>query len=80
MLSIRNHEFEPLLLRGREVAQLIGCSRAMAYRLMQRGVIPTVRVPGGRSIRVPREALVEWIRSNTQNASTQLPERSGVGR
>jgi len=55
-----------LLLRGGEVADLIGCSRAMAYRLMQRGVIPSVRVPGGKAVRVPREALEKWIRDNTR--------------
>lgn len=54
------------LLRGREVAELIGCSRAMAYRLMQRGTIPVVRIPGGKTVRVPREALLEWIKDNTQ--------------
>lgn len=69
---------EPLLLRGREVAALIGCSRALAYRLMQRGVIPTVRIPGGKSVRVPREALIEWIRANTGGSS--LPHVSGVAR
>jgi excisionase family DNA binding protein len=58
--------FVPLLLRGREVATLIGCSRAMAYRLMQRGVLPTVRVPGGKTVRVPREALIAWIEANTK--------------
>jgi excisionase family DNA binding protein len=62
----KDHHFEPLLLRGGEVARLIGCSRAQAYRLMQRGVLPTVRVPGGRTVRVPREALIEWIKANTQ--------------
>jgi excisionase family DNA binding protein len=56
---------EPLLLRGREVAHLIGCSRALAYRLMQRGLIPTIRVSGGRTVRVPRDALVAWISANT---------------
>jgi excisionase family DNA binding protein len=55
-----------LLLRGGEVAQMIGCSRALAYRLMQRGVLPVVRLPGGKSVRVPRQALEEWIRNNTQ--------------
>lgn len=67
-ISAAKTEFEPLLLRGGEVAHLLGCSRALAYRLMQRGVLPTVRVPGGKSVRVPREALVEWIRANTRNA------------
>ena len=59
-------DFEPLLLRGGEVAEVLSCSRALAYRWMQNGVLPTVRVPGSRSVRVPREALLEWIRSNTQ--------------
>jgi excisionase family DNA binding protein len=66
MLKTKIPQPEPLLLRGREVAELIGCSRALAYRLMQRGVIPTVRIPGGKSVRVPREALIEWIRANTK--------------
>jgi excisionase family DNA binding protein len=57
---------ERLLLRAPEVAELIGCSRALAYRLMQRGTLPVVRVPGGKAVRVPREALLEWIRANTQ--------------
>lgn len=59
-------DFEPLLLRGTEVAEALGCSRALAYRWMAAGVLPTVRVPGSRSIRVPREALLEWIKTNTQ--------------
>ena len=54
------------LLRGGEVAELIGCSRAMAYRLMQRGTIPVVRIPGGKTVRVPREALLLWIKDNTR--------------
>ncbi len=60
-------EIEPLLLKGGEVAELIGCSRALAYRLMQKGHLPVVRIPGGKAVRVPRAALVEWIRSNTRN-------------
>ena len=56
---------EKLLLRGGEVAELLGCSRAMAYRLMQNGVIPVVRVPGGKTVRVPAAALRAWIEQNT---------------
>jgi excisionase family DNA binding protein len=55
-----------LLLRGVEVAEILGISRALAYRWMASGVLPTVRVPGSRSIRVPRDGLLEWIRQNTQ--------------
>jgi excisionase family DNA binding protein len=61
-------ESKSLLLRGGEVADLIGCSRALAYRLMQRGTIPVVRVPGGKTVRVPREGLENWIRQNTKMA------------
>jgi excisionase family DNA binding protein len=60
---------ERLLLRGTEVAEMIGCSRAMAYRMMQRGTIPVVRMPGGRAVRVPAAALKEWIENNTQPAN-----------
>jgi len=49
---------------------MIGCSRALAYRLMQRGLLPVVRIPGGRTVRVPREALEDWIRKNTVSGSS----------
>lgn len=55
----------PLLLRGTEVAELLGISRALAYRWMAAGVLPTVRVPGSRSVRVPRGALLNWIDQRT---------------
>jgi excisionase family DNA binding protein len=57
---------EALLLRGDEVAEILRCSRALAYRWMAAGVLPTVRVHGSRSIRVPRAALVKWVEENTQ--------------
>jgi excisionase family DNA binding protein len=58
-------ERKPLLLRGPEVAEALGISRALAYRWMQTGVLPTVRV--SRSVRVPHEGLLHWIRQNTHN-------------
>ena len=60
------------------MAELIGCSRAMAYRLMQRGTIPVVRIPGGKTVRVPREALLEWIKVNTLAGVTGIkPNTAG---
>src|ERR1017187_8465116 len=59
------------LLRAGEVAELIGCSRAMAYRLMQRGTIPIVRIPNGKTIRSPRDSLLNWIKNNTRGGSEQ---------
>jgi len=55
----------PLLLRGVEVADALGISRALAYRWMSSGILPTVRV--ATSIRVPREELLKWIAARTNN-------------
>jgi excisionase family DNA binding protein len=52
-------------LRGPEIAEVLGISRALAYRWMKNGTLPTVRV--SRAVRVPREALLDWIRRNTNN-------------
>ena len=60
----RNTEIESLLLRGEEVAELLGVSRAKAYRLMQHRTIPVVTF--GKSVRCPRESLLNFIRENTQ--------------
>ncbi|MGA2772545.1 MAG: helix-turn-helix domain-containing protein [Bryobacteraceae bacterium] len=59
-------DLEPLLLRGEEVAEVLGCSRALAYQWMAANRIPTVRVPGSRTIRVPRAALLKWIEEHTE--------------
>ncbi len=52
-----------LLLRGMEVARELGISRALAYRLMQDGTLPVVRI--GRAVRVPFEGLRRWVSDNT---------------
>ena len=54
-----------LLLRGTEVAEMLGISRALSYRWMASGILPTVRVD--RSVRVPREELLKWIAARTTN-------------
>jgi excisionase family DNA binding protein len=58
-----------LLLRGREVAEELGISRALAYRWMKEGVLPVVKVPNSRAVRVPSEALHEWINDHTQTGA-----------
>jgi len=77
---------QSLLLRGPEVAQALNISRALAYRYMATGVLPTVRVAGGRSIRVPRQALLKWIEENTNEPGESparkrsMPRRAKRGR
>ena len=51
------------LLKANEVAEILKFSRAMAYNLMQRGEIPTVRI--GKCRRVRPEDLIEYINKNT---------------
>ena len=59
-----------MLLRGIEVAKELGISRALAYRWMQNGTLPVVRVHGSKAVRVPRDALLEWIESNTRRSAS----------
>jgi excisionase family DNA binding protein len=48
------------LLKAKEVAEILQVSRSMAYRMMQRGEIPTVRV--GSAVRVRGSDLEEFIK------------------
>jgi excisionase family DNA binding protein len=63
--NVRVQQGDRLLLRGGEVAAMLGISRALAFRWMAEGVLPTVRIRGARTVRVPEEALHDWIRANT---------------
>jgi excisionase family DNA binding protein len=51
------------LLKAKDVAEILQISRAMAYILMQRGEIPTVRI--GKARRVRPEDLIKFIENNT---------------
>lgn len=53
------------LLRADEAARLLGVSRSKAYELMACRAIPIVRI--GRSVRVPRTALLRWIEERTES-------------
>jgi excisionase family DNA binding protein len=66
MIQSNAIEPKPLLLRGGEVADTLGISRALSYRWMQTGILPTVRV--GRSVRVPYDGLLRWIEANTRHS------------
>ncbi len=48
------------LLKATEVAKLLNISRSLAYQLMQRGDLPTVRFGG--IVRVRASDLDEYIR------------------
>jgi predicted DNA-binding transcriptional regulator AlpA len=52
----------PVLLRDREVATLLGVSRASVWKLVSEGVLPKpIKLPGTRSARWRREAILEAV-------------------
>lgn len=53
-----------MLLKVSEVADELRVARSYAYRLIQEGELPVVRI--GRSVRVPRTALEAWVRDRTR--------------
>lgn len=53
---------ETRLLRANDIAKILNVSRPLAYRLMQTGKIPTVRI--NRSVRVRLEDLEQYIQTN----------------
>lgn len=64
---------KPLLLRGREVAELLNISPSKAHLMMSRNEIPGI-IRIGRSVRVARESLEEWIREQSEH--DDRPRRS----
>lgn len=55
---------QPLLLRAEEVAQRLSLGRSKVFALMADGTLPVVRI--GRAVRVPEQALREWVERKAQ--------------
>lgn len=55
------------LLTVPEAARRVSLGRATAYRLVQTGDLPSVRI--GRAVRVPAQALDAWILAHTNGGS-----------
>lgn len=53
------HEL-PMTLRVEDLIPLLGIGRNTAYELIRSGQIRSVRI--GRQIRIPRDALLEFLR------------------
>lgn len=61
------------LLRAEEAATLLGLGRSKTYQLIASRVIPVVRI--GRSVRVPRTALLRWIEDQTDSQQVRSDGR-----
>ena len=58
------------LLKGGDVATVLGISRSLAYRMMRTGEIQSIRF--GRSIRVKPEALEKFLKERTMKNGLEL--------
>ncbi len=55
-----------LLIRVSEAAEILSVARLKAYLMVQTGEIPSVRL--GKSVRVPVQALNEWVQRQVAEA------------
>jgi excisionase family DNA binding protein len=58
---------EPALMRITEAAAYLAIGRSLTYELLKRRELPTVHI--GASVRIPTEAVKEWVRARTQLAA-----------
>ena len=56
----RNLHDLPVTLRVEELMPILGIGRNTAYELIRSGQIRSIRI--GRQIRIPRDALLEFMR------------------
>ncbi len=59
-----------LALRVNEFAESIGVSRSKAYELISSGEVPHIRLGG--SVRIPVDALREWLAQKTADTTHNL--------
>ena len=56
----------PLMLSVPDLVEVLGISRAGAYELVKSEAFPSLHI--GNRVLVPREALIAWIKANTNRA------------
>ena len=58
----------PMILRVEDLMPILGIGRNTAYELIRSGQIRSVRI--GRQIRIPREALLEFLEGGVTSYDT----------
>ena len=59
--AYKNYDELPLVLNAKEVAKVLGLSRAGTYELMRQKDFPAKRI--GKRIIVPRDEFLEWLKT-----------------
>jgi len=70
-------EMVTLLLKPEQAFPELGISRAKGYQMLASGELPAVRL--GRAVRIPREALEQWVRARTEGAQSSGEQATAVG-
>ncbi|MCP3686539.1 MAG: helix-turn-helix domain-containing protein [bacterium] len=55
---------EKLLIKPLEAAKMLSIGKTTIYELLSEGTIPSIHI--GRSIRIPKKALEEWIEKEVE--------------
>ncbi len=58
-----------ILLTAKEAGRLLSLSPQLIYQMAASGVLPTLRIPRGRSVRIPRDELLSWVKGNSRPGS-----------
>ena len=67
----------PLVMSVKMVALTLGVSDKTAYKLVQRGELPAVRVGARQAIRITRPALSAYLGLTEVDRLLSLPEDTG---
>lgn len=60
-----------IVLTVEEAAQQLGIGRSLAWRLVQEGKLPSVRL--GRCVRVPKQELEQWLLEQARGDRAYIP-------
>jgi excisionase family DNA binding protein len=66
-------DLEKMYLRPKDVAAELGISDSAVYKMLDRGVLPSVRLEGSR--RIPSPAFQAWLRARDSGVWTVASER-----
>ena len=64
-----------LLLKCEEAAKRLSMGRAKVYLMVARGELPCIRI-GNRAVRIPAQALEDWVRERVSARGTDPSEKS----
>jgi excisionase family DNA binding protein len=60
---------EQILLKPKRAFELLDISRSTGYAMIASGELPSVRI--GRAVRVPVDALKQWVKQQTRETNDE---------